>query len=57
MKLEDLDVLKLAEEFEEEITSGLGLGNIHGMGNVYLFAQKVQDIIEKIKKESLNAKT
>jgi len=44
----EVDVLKMAEEFEVEMTSGFGLVNIHGMGNVHLFAQKVQNFINNL---------
>lgn len=47
--LGEVDVLKMAEEFEEKMTSGFGLANIHGMGNVHLFAGMVQGFINNLK--------
>ncbi len=42
-----IDYLKEANDFEKEVTSGLGFGNIQGMGNVHLFAQKLEALKNK----------
>ena len=46
--LDSVDYTKEAEEFEKEMTGGLGLGNMYGMGNVHLFAQKLEKKKSKV---------
>lgn len=38
---------ELAEEFEKEMTEWTLGGAVHGMGNVHLFAQYLQEALQK----------
>jgi len=47
--IEGIDPIKMAEEFEAEMTKSIfGVGGIQGMGNVHLFAQKIQDKLDSL---------